>query len=85
LHDRKKVKETVDLHPGNPPVSFALFFTVQGFPQLCIPGFPHLYRFMSCTVEIGLSFVASNLPFSPAANFEVVANAWDSFEVKRIG
>jgi hypothetical protein len=84
LHDRKKVKETVDLRPGDPPVKFALFFTVQGFPQLCIPGFTHIYRFVPCTVEIGLCFVASNLPFSPIATFEVSTEAWDSFKVKRV-
>jgi hypothetical protein len=83
LHDRKKVKEYVDLRPENPPARFALFFTVEGFPQVCIPGFTHIYRFMPCTFEIDLRFVAKNLPLSPAAIFDVSAEAWDSFKVKQ--
>jgi len=83
----EKFRRTVTVHPKselNPGPTFALFFTLKDYPQLCIPSPTLIYRGFERPVLIDVFLEAKKVPLFHAARYELTVKNWKEFEVREV-
>ena len=81
--DGKLASRKIVLHQGDIGETFGLFFTLEGYRVLTIPGIETRVNVgMPCSFRIDLYLEGDTFPSQCVASFQVDADRWDSFEVK---
>jgi hypothetical protein len=87
--DRCHLKCETTIRPGPVGETFLLFFTLKNFRLLTVPGTSRLYPNYNtgfpCKLVLNVCLQAKGMTDFYATPFEVRANAWDDFNVKKLG
>ncbi len=80
--DGVKQNDSVDMPPSPKGKTFALFFTMEDFEPLVVPGFTRIYEYPEGsppTVKLALTIEYENGRGYYTTEFEVVMKSWDNF------
>lgn len=82
LDDSRWERRTV-LHPDAYGKTFLLFFTLKGYPTVCIPAAESssMYEEIPCKWHVGLTFSGDPMPAYQIASFYVSIESWDKVTV----
>jgi len=71
------------LHQDEFGKTFLLFFTLKGYPTVCIPAAEssRMYEEIPCKWHVGLSFSGDPMPAYQIASFYVAIESWDKVTV----